>query len=139
MKSITGVTPFIQGAWRLEVYQISALKELGSFNISYQASEIGEALPNLLFGAVNSLDTAFALENGTIAATGEVRFDIRIAGVLYAFTGFVNGSAMSGDVISEPDAASELESEDGSWSAQAQGGGEDGDKRRERRKAAASR
>jgi hypothetical protein len=121
------VAPDLLGSWILTVAgSISPpAKDLGCIEIYYQVSGDTDAL---LFGSVNTTGpgtSKFALENGTLKANVIVQFVVTMDGLSYRFDGaIIDPQQMEGEVTLLLKAPGEP-TEEGTWSAQAQGGGQD--------------
>lgn len=99
------------------------------------------------FGSVLSTEpttTAFAIEEGSVspkvANILEVSFTLTVGGTSYAFVGLAQGSSMKGFYapILLGRASGGVDTEEGSWSAQAQPGpGEEEEKKRKHKKRSA--
>jgi hypothetical protein len=111
-KAHADAIPSIVGNWNLEVSNDPNLGMLDSIEITAQVR-------NLIFGSVKSDQpvTAYALENGALS-NGTMSFQLSIEGVPYQFEGQFDGTTISGSV-NKPNKTG---NEEGSWSAQAQGG-----------------
>lgn len=137
-KAPTELVPSVKGLWSLYVSNMPTLVELSSIIIGIQASEA----PGIdkFFGSIDSEANAFAIENAKITASREVEFSLRIAGESYQFTGRMSDELFPREMFGTIQSVS-LGSprDDGSWSAQAQGGGEEEDSRAGQAQAAAAR
>jgi hypothetical protein len=128
-KTHTDAIPSIVGTWALKVVHDPDLGMLDSIEITAQVQS-GDH--DSIFGSVKGglLVTAYALENGLVTSNAEVSFDVTNQGIVYTFTGQVDGTTIKGSVTHPP----ETGDEEGSWSAQAQGGpGEEEEKKHPRK------
>lgn len=111
----------ITGSWTLEVSGVQVLEMMKEIVIAYQVSS---ASGLDLYGSVNSekpTTTAYALELASVSNDLQVSFQIELNGSTYYFTGQMDGpNSMSGSVSGKSLPTAQ---EDGSWSAQGQGGG----------------
>jgi hypothetical protein len=113
------------------------LSELDQLQISVEEPE-PDGNSDLIFGKVLSTQpaTAFALENGVcsrkVANILEVSFTLTMDGNSYAFVGLAQGSDMIGFFapLLLGSVRRGVETEEGSWSAQAQGGPGDDDEKK---------
>lgn len=114
--------PSITGLWTLNVSGMQTLETMKEIIISYQGPS-GSGLN--VYGSVNSekpTTTAYALEQATVGDDGQVSFQIELNGVTYYFNGQMDApNSMSGTVSGK---SLPTDQEDGSWSAQGQGSGD---------------
>lgn len=134
-KANTGSIPLLPISWDLTVmsegYPFSGLNRL---QISHQGE--GEFAQSIL-GSIRTAPpevTNYAIEDGEVtfdAVTNHLRvfFTVTIQGTVYAFTGNLDGDTdvPRGSITPGPTKPNP-KFEDGNWSAQAQGGGEDDDR-----------
>jgi hypothetical protein len=129
--------PIIVGFWDLEFRRQHQFASLNSFQIYFQ--EPGANL-NRIFGSVSSAPpgrNVYAIQNGQITieqVTNNpiVSFDVTINGTVHTFTGAVEGSTINS--LAPADLSGGAPSDEGSWSAQAQGGpGEEKEKKHPRK------
>jgi len=126
-RSAPEVAPNLVGNWTLAVEGEIApsAKDLICINIYFQIQ--GQA-DSPLYGSVDSKGPAiskFALENGTLTRNVIVQFDVTMSGQIYQFNGTVKDPQLMEGTITLLLAAPGSPTEEGSWSAQAQGGGEE--------------
>ncbi len=124
------VSPLPQ-TWQLNVEADfpSPLSRLDQLQISLEEPEPG-GNGDLLFGSVLSAQptTAFAIQDGSFSQRVgnilEVSFTLTINGHSYAFVGLAQGLSMKGfyTLLLLESVGPEAETEEGSWSAQAQPG-----------------
>lgn len=138
-KANTGPIPLLPTSWDLTDLSQGygyPLSELNRLQISHQGE--GESSQTIL-GSIRTAPpqvTSYAIEDGEVtfdAGTNQLRvfFTVIIQGTVYAFTGNLDGdtSVPRGTITPGPPAPDPI-SEDGNWSAQAQGGGEEEEGRR---------
>lgn len=122
---VTTPAPDVKGNWDLEVDpkqypQLAARMEC--FEITAQVAGVNH---DLIFGNVKSPPpmTAYALDNGEVRAD-LLTFTVSIDGTVYTFTGPLKLPPEGGKRITEgkiTPASADPGTEEGSWSAQAQG------------------
>ncbi len=118
----TGIIPNIDGNWSLQVLRIPSLESLRSMTISGQVQ--GAFGSDHFGGDVDGPAGEFQIQQGSLDNDGAVTFRVVIDGKNYKFSGnIVAGDplGMCGNVNAE---LAKEPFDDGSWSAQAQGGGE---------------
>jgi hypothetical protein len=128
-KAHADAIPSIVGIWALKVLHEPNLGMLDSIEITAQ---VPSGDHDLIFGSVkrDAPVTAYALENGVFTMDSKVSFEMTNQGTVYTFTGQVDGTTIKGSVTHPP----ETRDEEGSWSAQAQGGpGEEEEKKHPRK------
>lgn len=119
--------PSLVGLWTLSVEsETGPLKELDQMDITFQ---VPGSIDAPLYGSVNSegpYSSHFAMANAMFDAGSTITFQVTLMGTTYVFNGTVSkGIHMSGLITGTSDPNSTV-AEEGSWSAQAQGGGEEG-------------
>lgn len=137
-KATTGSIPRLPTLWDLT--NISQgygppLSELNRLQISYQGQGVSS---QIILGNIRTAPpevTSYAIEDGEVAfeaGTSQLRlfFTLTIGGTVYAFTGRLDGDTGVPRGTVRPGPAGPPVSEDGNWSAQAQGGGEEEEGRR---------
>jgi hypothetical protein len=136
-KTQADATPFLTKSWWMKVYdQPAPLSLLDLLEVSYQEVEPGGTC-EMISGSVLSSQptTAYAIENGTVshkvAHIFEVSFTLIIDGDSYAFVGLAQGSSIVGFYARSFMGHGEggVETEEGSWSAQAKPGPGEEDKK----------
>lgn len=118
--------PSLVGLWTLSIEsETGPLKELDQMDITFQVPGVVDAP---LFGSVNSegpYSSHFAMANAMFDAGASINFEVTLMGTTYVFNGTVTkGIHMSGLITGTSDPNSTV-AEEGSWSAQAQGGGQE--------------
>jgi hypothetical protein len=119
--------PSLVGLWTFSVDSETdpKLKELDQMDITFQVPGL---LDTPLYGSVNSVGpytSHFAMVNAMFDGGVSINFEITMLGTTYVFEGTVTkGIHMSGVVTGTSDPESKV-AEEGSWSAQAQGGGDE--------------
>lgn len=118
--------PSLVGLWTLSIEsETGPLKELDQMDITFQVPGVVDAP---LFGSVNSegpYSSHFAMTNAMFDAGASINFEVTLMGTTYVFNGTVTkGIHMSGLITGTSDPNSTV-AEEGSWSAQAQGGGQE--------------
>lgn len=116
--------PSLVGLWTLSIDSATGpLKELDQMDITFQVPGLLDAP---LYGSVNSegpYSSHFAMANAMFDAGEAITFEVTLLGTTYVFNGTVSkGIHMSGLITGTSNPNSTV-AEEGSWSAQAQGGG----------------
>lgn len=133
-KANTGSIPLLPTSWDLTAISQGygqPLSDLNRLQIYHQGE--GESSQTIL-GSIRTAPpqvTSYAIEDGEVAfdaVTNQLRvyFTVTIQGTVYAFTGKLDGDTRvpTGTITPGPPTP-DPKSEDGNWSAQAQGGGEE--------------
>jgi hypothetical protein len=133
-KANTGFIPRLPILWDLTAISQgygTPLSELNRLKISHQ--DEGES-PQTILGSIRTAPpevTSYAIEDGEVAfeaGTNQLQmfFTVTIHGTVYTFTGNLDGDTLvtRGTITPGPPPPNPI-FEDGNWSAQAQGGGEE--------------
>jgi hypothetical protein len=121
------IAPNLVGLWTMEVIDLPdpPVKDLDEIDIYFQEEGMADTP---LYGSVNSKapDTSkFSMENATVTNSQTICFDVTIYGQVYQFTGTIKTPQSMYGTITLLVGGLGGANEEGSWSAQAQGGGED--------------
>jgi hypothetical protein len=129
-KQVAEETP----SWSFTLHIASSNPMLGILNdgVTFNVTEPQEPLADVdgelpLTGYVEMVSPTPNIEFTGFYESGRVTFSLMLAGVTYTFDGVVSssGGLMAGLVTSSLDGDGDVDEDQGSWSAQARGGGQE--------------